>query len=509
MLYVHNTAYVTVCAIDEMVLQYTYMHKHRNKRRLRVQLAFVYTLMGLAVLSILTILVLVIQGYRYNPFDGKVEQGGLVQFNSRPTGATVTVDDVTLANKTASKVTLTAGAHTITMARDGYSSWKKEVLVKPGSVLWLNYTRLFPNSPKIVTAANFEGVATALPSPNHKLMAVMPKSTNPEIAVTSLNDDTPQTNTIVLPASAYTAPGDDQAQSFGLESWDKNSNLLLIRHGYGDKSEYISLDVRDGRARNITAEMGIEIAKVAYSLGDSNVLYVLTTAHELRRINLPAATVSGVIAANVADFSINEERVITYTTLPDDNGTRTAGYVTQGNLKAKTIATYPLLGDAALRVATGNYYGEHYTVILHGETLDIMRGDLPSSDGTDKLTLTKVAGLKIAGGSDYVGFAPGNNRIVYAARAARMVTYDLELQASATVALQSPLTRDVQWLDTYHILAVGQSGYYYDYDGTNGQLFASNTVDQPATLSENEKYIYYFTATPAGTALQRVKLTND
>ena len=53
------------------------MHKHRNKRRLRIQLTFVYTLMGLAIVSILTILVLVIQGYRYNRFDGKVEQGGL------------------------------------------------------------------------------------------------------------------------------------------------------------------------------------------------------------------------------------------------------------------------------------------------------------------------------------------------------------------------------------------------------------------------------------------------
>ena len=101
------------------------MHKHRNKRRLRIQLTFVYTLMGLAIVSILTILVLVIQGYRYNQFDGKVEQGGLVQFNSKPSGATVTVDDAMLANKTASKVTLTAGTHTITMSRDGYGSWKK------------------------------------------------------------------------------------------------------------------------------------------------------------------------------------------------------------------------------------------------------------------------------------------------------------------------------------------------------------------------------------------------
>ena len=485
------------------------MHKHRNKRRLRIQLTFVYTLMGLAVLSILTILVLVIQGYRYNRFDGKVEQGGLVQFNSRPTGATVTVDDETLANKTASKVTLTAGTHTVTMARDGYSTWKKDVLVKPGTVLWLNYARLFPNSPKVATAANFEGVATALPSPNHRLMAVVPKSTEPEITLASLNDDTPQITKVAVPASAYTAPAEGQAQAFALEQWDKNNNLLLVRHTYGDKTEYLSLDIRDGKARNITTELGVAATQIAYSLGDSNVLYSVTTAHELRRLSLSSATVSGPLAADVDSMAINEERVIVYTTLPDSEGTRTVGYVTQGNGKAKTLASYKSLGSGALRVATGSYYGEHYVAVLHGETLDIMRGNLPSSDSMDKITLTKVAGLTITGGSDYIGFSPGNNRMVYAARDAKIVTYDLELQTSATVALQSPLTRDVQWLDNYHIMATGETGYYYDYDGTNGQLFANNTIDQPAVMSENEKYIYYFTTTANGIALQRVKLVND
>ena len=160
-------------------------------------------------------------------------------------------------------------------------------------------------------------------------------------------------------------------------------------------------------------------------------------------------------------------------------------------------------------MATGSYYGEHYVAIAHGEALDILRGSLPSSDTSDKLALTKVAGLTNAGGSDYIGFAPGNNRIVYAARDAKIVTYDLELQTNATLALQSPLTRDVEWLDNYHIFATGNTSYYYDYDGTNGVAFSSTSIDQPAVLSENDKYIYYFAATTNGTALQRVKLTID
>lgn len=465
--------------------------------------------MVVAVVSIVAILVLVIQGYRYNRYDGKLEQGGLVQFDSKPSGATVTVDSATLANKTASKVTLTAGSHTISMSRDGYSSWKKDVVVKPGSVLWLNYTLLFPNSPTITTTTHYDAVGSALASPDHKQFAVIAKADMPEVTLTSLNDDKPQTAKLTIPATAYTVPSTDAAQSFALLSWDKDSHLLLMRHTYGDKTEYLSFDTRDSKTHNLTAELGIEIAKVVYSLGDSNVLYALTTTHELRRLNLSAATVSGPLVANVEDFSTNEERVVTYQTLADDKGMRSVGYVSSGGSKVKTIASYPANEAGSLKAVTGNYYGDHYVVILRDTTLEILKGDLPSSDSDSTVSLTQVASLSITGGGEYLGFAPGNDRIVYVAKGTKIVTYDLELKTSATTTVQNALTRDVQWLDSYHMFAIGQNGYYYDYDGANSQLFASNTLDFPAVLSDNGKYIYYFTSSESGPVLQRVKLTMD
>lgn len=465
--------------------------------------------MGLAVLSILTILVLVIQGYRYNRYDGKVEQGGLVQFNSRPTGATVTVDDATLANKTASKVTLTAGAHTVTMTKDGYTSWKKDVVVKAGGILWLNYARLLPTSLAVSQAASFSGVASALPAPNQKTMVVLPVDTEPEITLVTLNDTTPKSTKLTIPATAYTAPDEGQAQAFSLLQWDKDNNLLLVRHTYGDKTEYISFDTRDATAHNITKELGIEIADIDYSLQDSNVLYVLTTAHELRRVTLGSATVSGPLATNVDSVAVDESRVIAYTTLADADGVRTVGYVTQGNNTAKTLFSYDSLGTAGLQVATGNYYGQHYVAVLRGETLVILRGDLPASDSTADVSLKKIAQLTIADGGDHLGFSPASNRMVYVGRGSKVVTYDLELLVNATVTLQSPLTRDVQWLDEFHIMATGGTAHFYDYDGTNGQQFAASALDQPAVMSNNEKYLYYFATVDDGVALQRVKLTTD
>ena len=111
------------------------MYHTPTKRRKRVQLTFIYMLMVLSIVSIVFVLILVVQGYRYNSYDGKVEQGGLVQFDSRPSGATVSVDDITLSARTASKITLSSGRHTVKMTRDGYSTWQKNVSVTPGGVL--------------------------------------------------------------------------------------------------------------------------------------------------------------------------------------------------------------------------------------------------------------------------------------------------------------------------------------------------------------------------------------
>lgn len=485
------------------------MHKKRSKRRQRIQLAFVYTLMTIAVLLTVAILILVLQGYRYNRIDGKLEQGGLVQFDSRPLGATVTVDDITLANRTASKITLTAGAHHITMTKEGYSTWRKDVMVKAGSILWLDYTLLFPNSPTIKTVVHFDTVASALPSPNAKQMASIAKADTPEITLVSLNDDTPVATKLVVPATAYTAPAEGVGQSFALSSWDKDNHLLIVKHTYGDVTEYISFDTRDSKARNISTELGLGITKVFYSLGDSNTLYALTTSHELRRINVSAATVTGPLATNVDDISMTEENVVVFTTQADAAGTRTVGYVSSGSTKAKTIATYKNDQGVALHAASGKYYGQHYTAVLHGQSLRILKGDLPSSDSNDTPSLMTLTTITVKDGGDYVGFSPTTNRMVYAAKGTSVVTYDLELASAATIPLKSPLQHDVAWLDPFHIFAIGESGYYIDYDGTNSQLFASNTLDLPAVLSDNEKYIYYFTSTENGSALQRVKLTTD
>jgi hypothetical protein len=486
------------------------MHKQKSKLRERTQLFFIYGLMITAIAALLVVLVLVIQGYRYNRYDGKIEQGGLVQFNSVPSGATVAVDGIELANKTASKITLTSGSHTITMNRGGYNEWKKTATVVPGSVLWLNYARLFPTKPQTSAVTEYAAVSSAVQSRDGNWMAVVPNPTVAAISLVRLDSDTPSISPLDLPTSSYTAPVDGAAQRFTVTAWDKDSQSVLIRHEFDGRTEFIVLNARgDGTAYNVSARLGVVASKVEFSENDNKVLYLLNDSHELRRANISSTTVSGPLVANVSDFTAAGQTIITYETFADVAGKRSVGYVSPGSNAVKQIASYDLANDVPLHARAGVYYGDRYLAIAHGLSIDVTTGSLPSSDSDATLSRKTVAQLTTSAAIAYLGFSPVDNRMVYAQSGDKVITYDLELDSTATTTFAAAPTSAVTWIDEFHMATtVNARASYYDFDGTNGQLVASSAVDLPLAVSSNDKYLYYFATSDKGISLMRIRMTD-
>lgn len=485
------------------------MHKPKSKLRERTQLVFIYTLMIIAIVSMLTVLVLVIQGYRYNRFDGRIEQGGLVQFNSRPSGASVSVDDIQLANRTASKITLTAGEHTVRFTRENFTPWEKTSTVKPGGVLWLNYALLFPTSPKASKVATFEQVSSAVTAPNRNWTAVIANPTVPTIHLVKLDSDTPVVSTVSIATEHVTTPTDSSSQRFVVESWDKDSESVIVRHDYDGKREYLAVDLRGGSdVYNITTRLGVDITQVSYSRGDSNVLYLLTANKELRRATLSSSSLSGPLALNVSGFSAADERAIAYETYADTTGKRTVGYVSAGVNTSKVIASYELSNEVVLHARIGMYYGDRFLVVARGANLDIMKGDFPQSDSNTTLALETVARLTLPVSGSILGFSPGDNRMVYAQDGATVTTYDLELGMRSAITLPAATLRSVDWLDGFNVATTaGGMAQYYDYDGTNMRSITTSALDLPVALSSNDKFMYYFTQSQDGVVLTRVQMT--
>jgi hypothetical protein len=417
-----------------------------------------------------------------------------VQFNTQPAGADVKIDGVTLGTRTASRKTMNTGQHFISMERQGYKSWQKSVEVSAGGVLWLTYARLVPNELKPASVANFSTISSTASSPDNKWMAVKEDPATPVIRLADLSKDAVEVTNIELPATSYTPPSADKTHSFTLETWNPSSRLILVRHTYDDtKIEWIVVDAQNVEAtKNITTALGINASKIVFTGNSTSVVYGLVDG-TVRKIDLNAATMSGPLVSNVAEFSLFDNATIVYSTLLDPvTNMRSVGYLNDGADKARTIRSYSDNGQVPLHVAVGKYFDDHYIAISYDKAVEIMKGSLPRSDATTPSAMTALSTMNIPAGVQHLSILT-NGRFVVAQTPTSFVTHDIELKKTTSTELKdtTSLTRELRWLDGYTIWNdQGGKLRMYEFDGANQHEIMPLTPGFSVTYSPTTKYLY-------------------
>lgn len=488
------------------------MNRKAKKRALRIRLTAIYSLMVLAVLLLVAGLYFVIQGYRFNRYDGRIEQGGLVQFNSTPTGADVWLDQTRLANKTQSKLTVSAGAHVVTIQKSGYNAWKRDVSVRAGEILWLDYIRLVPKTLTPENVASLAGAGSSKISYDTKTFAVIENPAEPTISFVNLDSADPAKRQLALPADSHTAPNDGEAQSFELSAWAYDNRYLLVKHTYGARVEWISFNTADGKtAKNLTKVLGIDAVDVQYAKDDANTLLMLTAANEVRKTNIDQKTVSGPLLQNIREFTMYDTATIVYTTSQDaTTHVRKAGYLTIGAAAPRVIYQTPENDDAPLHVSINKYYGKFYQAVSHGEELMIYTGDLAVSDAKDAAPLAVLADIDTKSPIEYLGFSPDQHRFVYAGGGNHALTYDLDFDATAQITLPTVPQARLDWIDEFHFVTNEDSTVrMYDYDGTNGHDMMRGVTASDVSLLQNGRYLNAITKTGDTVSITRVKMITD
>jgi len=484
------------------------MYRQPSKRQIILQRIVVYGLMAVSVVTLVTILIFVMLGYQFNRNDGKIEQGGLVQFESRPSGANVTIDGSAFGSQTSTKATLTAGNHAIQMQRNGYKTWQKTVNVVPGSVLWLNYARLIPNELKPSHIAEFDEVTSAVSSDDNKWMAIKEAPSTPLIRLADLSGDKVKITDLELPADSYTHPAEGKTHAFTLEKWDPDSRYVLVRHVYDDdKTEWMVVDTRNvSNTKNVTALLGITATKLVFSDSNSAIMYALTDTHDVRRIDLGSNTLSGLLLTNIADFSLYRSGVTYVTLLDPATKARTVGYLDEGAAKPRTLRSYGDDGTTPLHLAIDKYFDDTYAAISYGDTIDVLVGELPKDD---KPSLMKSRGtMTVPGGIQYLS-TKTNGRFVVAQAGAAFTVYDMELGKITTTTAKgsSDVTREFDWIDNYMPWS-DRDGMLrlYEFDGANQHNIMPVVPGLSVTLNPGGKYIYGISASDGKFHLTRTQL---
>ena len=469
------------------------MYHAPSKRKQLAQRILIYSLMTLTVICLVFVLMFFMQGYRFNQAEGRIEQGGLVQFGSRPSGASVTIDGAALGTRTTAKTTMTPGPHAITMQRTGYQRWQKSIDVKPGDVLWLDYARLVPVALEPQNVLSFDTVTGTTVSPDKRWMAVKQTAADAVITLVDLSKEPIETESLELPETAVSVPAEGKAEQFTLQEFDSSSRYIIVKHAFDDdKVEWLVVDIRNVAAtKNITKLVGIDASKVAFTNADSKKLYI-QTAHEIRHVDIDASTLSGPLVSNVADFSLYKNTILYTTRFDEKTKQRTIGYFDSGADKPRVLRSYGGDDDATLRVAAGKYFENTYITLAHGESVEIMRGDLPRSDSADIATSTTVAAMNVPGGVTHVSNI-NNGRFVVAQADQTYVVYDLSLKKTTTTQLPAgpSIKRKLGWIDSYHVWSdIGGMARLLEFDGANQHDIMPVAEGFDVTLSTRGTYLY-------------------
>lgn len=481
-----------------------HMYRIPSKRIQLVKRIAVYSVMTLAVAMLVTFLVFVMQGYRFNRNTSQIVQGGLVQFASRPDGANVKIGNANLGNRTPSRITVNPGSYQVNMTKSGYLPWTKNVDVLSGQVLWLNYVQFVPEKIETKQVLKLPTVTGALSSPNGDRYAVIPDSSKPEIAFIDITGDTPKQTTLELPTTVLPA---GKVPVFSLKTWASDSDHLLVDMTYDGVVERLFVDRGDAKKTvNVSTTYEKDISDLLFDPRSANRLIVRSSNGDVRGIDVSGNSLSAVMATGVTSMSTyDNDAVVVVQNVAEG---QSVGYVSFGSQKVRELKK--VASVEPVKAALGDYFSDPYLTLTIGNRIEIHKlRSLPSSESDASISMTGIYSSLLSAPADHLTIRSGG-RFIFAQYGSGTFTYDLELAKQSLTNFTSPLATEIRWLDRYHFYVMnGTHLEVLEFDGGNAHAIVPITTRFDAVQSDDGKYIYSITAVDGGFALQRSQMIKD
>lgn len=490
------------------------MFKKPTRRQFLIRRISLSIIAVLSVIIIAATATLFMMGYRLDSGNRRLEQGALLQFDSKPNNAYVVVDNLLLGGRTATKHTVVAGRHDIKMTKDDYQDWSRTINLLAGTLTWLDYIRFVPIERTVETVTTHQNMAGAKISPDKKWALLQESVSIPQFQLVDLRSSTVKLSVLDLPMSVYSdSETPDVVHSFSIESWDSGGRYTLLKHAYSDTTEWIVLDTQNlANTVNVTRVFGTGFKGLEFASTNGKVLYGLTNDGTIRRVDLSAETLSRALVTHAESFSVFDNTILSFIgTSVTDASKRVAGVYRDGD-EAPHILRTAKSNEAALKIALGRYYTSNFVAIAEENVVTVLSGSYPSSSAQDNSSLAVFANFELPGAVSSLSLSPEGDYIL-AQSGANFVSYEVEHKRIATGSFAVPEAQPastLRWLDDAYLWNDdGGSLNMRDFDNSNRYSIMTVEPGFDASLSQNGRFFYGIGRDENGYHLQRVKMILD
>lgn len=480
--------------------------KQKKVRNIRVILTNIF--MSVSVVAIVFVLMLIAMGYSFNE-SGKLEQAGLLQLSSRPSGASVEIDKSVQFGRTDFSKMLSAGKHAIYIDKEGYDHWEQDVKIDPGLFTRVEWIRLFPKNAQISNVSSFGALRFSQFSPDRRWLVLAEKNSNNLIRI-NIQDEKLNHETLSLANLLNVSNTDARTGEIEIKDWSENYNKALVRWTRDeDVASWHLFDFEHSEnSINLSNKLGLDFSDIQIADGSASKLWALADG-KLYSIDMGKYSVSDSIAENVIIFAHNKSNVAFISSGKDENTGKTKRYLMtykEGEKGSTHIRTLSGKKDLAINIAMGTHWNEEWIAFQAGSSINVLSGRYPSygKDEADKLK------VKLEKTLDYTPIALSVNqkqRIIIFAGETNYDYYDIETTDAESVALNNSI-EGINWLDDYLLWHnVDGKVVIRDFDGSNRRTVAKKaSSNNPVVISENNRWLYYFSDKDEKSTLKRYKL---
>lgn len=440
----------------------------RKRRHHQIRLMIGYFLTAIAIVLTATILVYWAYGYSLDTKTGNVVENGLLFVDSKPGGASIYLNGKSQNATTASRLNLNAGNYDLSLKKDGYRDWRRQLVLSEHSVVRVIYPLLIPKEIKSQTIKGYSSSPTLMTqSIDQRWLLVLVPTSDPKAPIFEMYETAKPTQ----PPQLLNFPGtlltntDKPGSALSAVEWSVDNNHLLLRHNWNGGVEFIIFNrANPAVSVNLNRLFQINPSDAALFNRRADQVYLHNQDGSLVLANLTNTT-SQTLLKQVTSYKSLESGPLLFLTTEGAPAGQMSAKILE-NAKQFSLASLPL-GNRY--IAEAAQFQSHWYYIVGSDKSSRLAIYKDPLNGLKDPALGKAEPLValINSAAQSVQFS-ANFRFIGGQNGQKLSVYDIENKTRYQFSLTFAPAEPLKWMDGHRWIArVDGSILIMDFDSQN------------------------------------------